>query len=191
MFGNIPSPPENQQGYVYLVNLPILQIQRPGHPRNKFKESPRHAATVEARAPETVHPKPGPRRGNVRRRTLETKTTGVKERKRKVRVASRRPNSSEGSKLLPGTCRASPGVKATARFRRTVDFNGKRGWEITLISEIRAELEGVIWIGEGTERTVIVHSEQCGVLLRGSALETWLEGKQRKSFANGSTRVQS
>ena len=125
----------------------------------------------------------------MRRRTQKTKTTGVKERKRKVRVASPRPNSSERSILHHVTCRASPDVKATARFSRTVEFNGKRGWEITLISEIRAELEGVVWIGEGTERTVIVHSEKCGVLLRGSALETWLEGKQLKSFANGSTRV--
>ena len=34
-----------------------------------------------------------------------------------------------------------------ASLRRAVEFTVKRGWEITLISEIRAELEGVIYLG--------------------------------------------
>ena len=50
-----------------------------------------------------------------------------------------------------------------------------------LLSEVWAEGEGVVWMGEEEERVAIVFGEKAGVLLRGEILKAWCsEGMQKK-----------
>ena len=109
-----------------------------GLPWEILKESPRHAATVVARALETVHPSPGPRRGNVRTQKIKNQR---RERKKAERV-NRQPKSKQFRKIKITSCNLH-GISVCqsnrARLRRIVEVIRKRGWEILLISEIRAE----------------------------------------------------
>ena len=60
-----------------------------------------------------------------------------------------------------------------------------------LLSEIKAETSGTMWLGAGEGLTAIVFAEKVGVLLRGWLLREWLEGGQlvRKSSRNISIRI--
>ena len=58
----------------------------------------------------------------------------------------------------------------------------RKGWEMVLLTELRADEEGVVWLGEDKERVVLIHGKKAGVMLRGEALEKWVEGGQQKWF---------
>ena len=47
---------------------------------------------------------------------------------------------------------------------------------MVLLTELRADEEGVVWLGEDEERVVLIHGKKAGVMLRGEALEKWVEG---------------
>ena len=55
-------------------------------------------------------------------------------------------------------------------------------WEMVLLTELRADEEGVVWLGEDEERVVLIHGKKAGVMLRGEELEKWVEGGQQKWF---------
>ena len=54
--------------------------------------------------------------------------------------------------------------------------------EMVLLTELRADEEGVVWLGEDEERVVLIHGKKAGVMLRGEALEKRVEGGQQKWF---------
>ena len=49
-----------------------------------------------------------------------------------------------------------------------------------LVSELRADQEGVIWLGEDREQIAVVHGRKAGIILRGEALEEWKREGQKK-----------
>ena len=51
-------------------------------------------------------------------------------------------------------------------------------WEMVLW----ADEEGVVWLWEDEERVVLIHGKKAGVMLRGEALEKWVEWGQQKWF---------
>ena len=66
------------------------------------------------------------------------------------------------------------------RLRRILDEIGRQGWEIVLMTEIRADEKGVVWLGGDEERVAVIHSERAAIVLRGQALEEWIGEGQRK-----------
>ena len=54
------------------------------------------------------------------------------------------------------------------------------GWEIVCLTELRAESSGVLWLGEGNDGFVIVHSQRVAVVMRGEALRLWRDEGQQK-----------
>ena len=66
------------------------------------------------------------------------------------------------------------------KARSVAEYARKCGWDVVLLSEVWAEGEGVVWMGEEEERVAIVHSEKAGVLLRGDALKWWCEEGMKK-----------
>ena len=44
-----------------------------------------------------------------------------------------------------------------------------------LVSELRSEDEGVIWLGEREEQMAIIHSKRAGIILQGRSLQKWRE----------------
>ena len=129
MFGNIPLHPEDQQGYVDLViSLILYQTKTRTSPRDKFKESLRHAATIVARALETLHKNPGPPRGNVGKRTQERKNQSRKTKKAKAKRAKRKPKSKQNRKIkiTPWNLQHTMRQSNRSRRHRTVEFNGEK-----------------------------------------------------------------
>ena len=59
-----------------------------------------------------------------------------------------------------------------------------------MISEIRSEQEGIIWLGDKPNQAVVIHSQKCGVFLLGDLLEEWIASGQQKSFSERVTAVQ-
>ena len=70
-----------------------------------------------------------------------------------------------------------------SKLRRVCERAGREGWEVVLLSEVKAVEDGVVWLGEGENRVAIVHSRRAGVLLRGGALNAWVREGQRMWFA--------
>ena len=66
------------------------------------------------------------------------------------------------------------------RLRRILDEIGRQGWEIVLMTEIRADEKGVVWLGGDEERVAVIHSERAAIVLRRQALEEWIGEGQRK-----------
>ena len=46
------------------------------------------------------------------------------------------------------------------RMRRVVDRIVREGWEIVCLTELRAEGEGIVWLGEDECRVVVVHGRK-------------------------------
>ena len=67
-----------------------------------------------------------------------------------------------------------------ARMRKVAEKIVREEWEIVCLTEIRAECEGVVWLGEDECRVVLIHGKRSGVMLRGIAMEIWVEEGQRK-----------
>jgi len=75
------------------------------------------------------------------------------------------------------------------RLRRVVEKIVMKGWEIVLLSEISADDEGVLWLGEEEERVVVVHAKKSAMVLRGEALEVWVRDGQKRWFDERVTAV--
>ena len=57
--------------------------------------------------------------------------------------------------------------------------------EMVLLTELRADEEGVVWLGEDEERVVLIHGRKAGVMLRGEALEKWVKRGSRSGLGRG------
>ena len=68
------------------------------------------------------------------------------------------------------------------RLRSVAERVRQEGWEMLLLTELRANEEGVVWLREDEKRVVLIHGKKAGVMLRGEALEKWVEGGQEKWF---------
>ena len=75
------------------------------------------------------------------------------------------------------------------RMRRVVDRIAREGWEVACLTELRADGEGVVWMGEDECKVAVVHGRKSGVLLRGGALEAWIREGQSKWVSERVTAV--
>ena len=65
------------------------------------------------------------------------------------------------------------------RLRNVIGYIRQQRWQVTLITELRAENEGTIWMGEEDEEVAIIHSKRSGIILMGELLRCWIkEGKK-------------
>ena len=65
------------------------------------------------------------------------------------------------------------------RLRRVCERIEREGWEIVLVQEISAVGNGIVWLGEGENRVVVIHSLRAGIILRGSSLDRWIREGQK------------
>ena len=63
-------------------------------------------------------------------------------------------------------------MKLVATFAET------SGWDVVLLSEVRADGKGIVWLGQVENLKAIVHLERA----QGEALKRWCEGGQRKKW---------
>ena len=67
-------------------------------------------------------------------------------------------------------------MRGKRKARAVAEFARKEGWDVVLLSELWAERDGVVWMGDDEHRVVFVHSRRAGVLLRGELMKAWIEG---------------
>ena len=193
---------EKSERTTHTTSQECMERQRTSHPAqlpNKHTgEGPpgpvnagrrRQTSLVEKQL-ETIHPNPGPtRRGKTKR------STQGKVERNKRRMAKRRGRRRATEKpIVPIVTWNLQGIsmreRNRARLKNTIGYIAKQGWEITMLSEIRADRMGVIWMGAGEETTAVIHSLRCGVILRGSALDEWNRGKQQMDFRERAVSIQ-
>ena len=149
------------------------------------------AALIKARLVTSVHPNPGPgvrrgRRGRDegnRRSRRERRNQRRRERARARRAGGvRLGGGKEGEREIVTWNVQGMSVRENNRnrMRRVVDRVTREGWEVVCMTELRAEGEGVVWLGEDECRVAVVHGRKSGVLLRGGALEAWINEGQNK-----------
>ena len=68
-------------------------------------------------------------------------------------------------------------------------FAGDAGWDAVLLSEVRADGEVVVWLGQDAGLVAIVQSEKAGIMLRGKLLKRWCEGGQKKKLSRRTVSV--
>ena len=141
-----------------------------------------------------IHPHPGPTRRGFRSRGEG------RRRRNEARRERRRRGGRRGEHLGVGTGVGILGLMALLlvvtwnvrrlsvretnrrRLRSVAERVRQERWEMVLLTELRADEEGVVWLGEDEERVVLIHGKKAGVMLRGEALEKWVEGGQQKWF---------
>ena len=137
---------------------------------------------------QSIHPNPGPR----------DKSDEGKRRRRERRKAARGRKSEDRAQLKRDEAagrRKEELVVVTwnvlgmslrglwkMKVKSVAKFAGDAGWDAVLLSELRADGEGVVWMGQDAGLVAIVHGEKAGILLRGELLKRWCEGGQKKKL---------
>lgn len=182
-----------RQQWGMVIAKPYLTIKR--HRRRPIQadilsEEERSVLNYILRRLETIHPNPGPGRDKTeegKKRRRERRYARRKEKRRERESNTQRP----ANIMTWNVQRMSLGTVNKRKARNVTEIAQKNGWDAVLLSEIRAEREGVEWIGEGDNLTAIVHSKKAGILLRGQMLKGWTQGGQRKLISDRHVSVKT
>ena len=138
-----------------------------------------HVEAVVAIRLRSIHPNPGPggrdksERGRAERMARKRAT---RESKRQARTGQEQGGGKEEINVVAWNVqRMSLTDRRREKARGVVEYARRCRWDAVLLSEVRAERGGVVWMGDEEERVVIVHSEKAGVLLRGELVRRWCE----------------
>ena len=133
-----------------------------------------------------VHPNPGPHRHDKEARKENRKRNRRQKREVEIQQIARKTDM----KIVTWNVqRMSLGTRNKRKAGQVAEVARKEEWEVILLSEIRAESEGVEWIGTGDEIIAIIHSQKAGILLRGEMLQKWRDEKQRKLFSERTVSI--
>ena len=80
------------------------------------------------------------------------------------------------------------GMSLRGRWKRkaklVVNMAKEQEWDAVMLTEISAEGNGVVWLGQDEELAALIHSEKAAILLRGELLKRWCEGGQKKKLSS-------
>ena len=135
---------------------------------------------------QSIHPNPGPRDKTQEGRNQRRQRRYEKRKEKRGRRQEERRQEEEGRRKdeLRVVAWNVQGMSLEGwwkrRTRRVARKAVEEKWDAVLLSEVRAERSGVLWLGQGEEQVVVVHGEKAAILLRGELLKRWCEGGQRK-----------
>ena len=157
-------------------------------------EEKRRASEIRWRL-QSIHPNPGPRdKSDEAKRLRREKRKDARIRKRERRSLQREEEASGRKKeeMVVVTWNVQ-WMSLRGMWKRKAKSVAKmaheRKWDVVLLSEVRADGEGVMWMGQDEELVTVVHSEKAAVLLRGESLKRWCEGGQKKKMSRRSVAV--
>ena len=137
----------------------------------------------------SIHPNPGPQ-SEGRRSARRERRRMRRARRREERERRREEERAGGVRVKEQLVVVTWNVQSMSmeslrrrKLRMVVSYAEKSGWDVVLLSEVRASGSGVVWLGQDERLVVIVHSERAGVMMRGEALKRWCEGGQRKRWS--------
>ena len=149
---------------------------------------------------QTIHPNPGPRQrtGRVdeakklRREKRKVRRKRNSDRKKERKRQERLGKVKEELRVVTWNVQ---GMSLRGRWKRkvktVVNIAKEQEWDAVMLTEINADGDGVVWLGQDEELAAIVHSEKAAILLRGELLKRWCEGGQKKKLSGrvGSVKV--
>ena len=150
----------------------------------------------------TIHPNPGPHsrdkteEGKERRR--ERRYEKRKEKRKQKKEAKEKQDEEKKKReekhiriATWNVQRMSLGTRNRRKAKSVATYASKQGWDATLLTEVRAEGNGKIWMGEEDERVVIVYAQRAAIMLRGRILDAWIEEGQLVKYSNRSIAVKA
>ena len=138
----------------------------------------------------TIHPNPGPRDKTEegKRRRRERRYERRKE-KKLVKEQERRRRENIVNITTWNVQKMSLGGRNLRKAKDIAKYAKKQKWEAVLLSEVRANGRGTIWLGEGENQTVIAYSEKAAILLSGRFLEEWCQEGQLTKYSERSIAI--
>ena len=144
---------------------------------------------------QSIHPNPGPRdKSDEGKRRRRERRKAARDRKREARVQLRRDEAAGRRKeeLVVVTWNVQ-GMSLRGMWKRkaksVAKFAGDAGWDAVLLSEVRADGEGVVWMGQDAGLVAIIHGARAAVMLRGELLKRWCEDGQKKKVSGRTVSV--
>ena len=141
----------------------------------------------------TIHPNPGPGRNKTEEGKKRRREGRYQRRKEKREAKLRREERREGKKkkiysiVTWNVQRMSLRDYHKRKAKIVAEYVRKQNWDAVLLSELKADRPGVVWLGEGD--IAIIHSERAGIMLRGELLEGWNKEGKRKKISERSVSV--
>ena len=160
-----------------------------------FRFSRRARAAIVALRLVTIHPNPGPtsrdKTEEGKRKRRERRYGRRKEKAETKKEQARRANEEvkELTVVTWNVQRMSLGSRRKVKARKVAEYARRSGWDVVLLSEVRGEGSGVVWMGEEEERVVFVHSERAAVMLRGEVMKAWCEEGMTKKMSKRTVSV--
>ena len=137
---------------------------------------------------QSIHPNPGPRdKSDEGKRRRRERRKAARERKREVRSQQRRDEAAGRQKpeLVVVTWNVQ-GMSLRGLWKRkaklVAQMAKEQGWDAVLLTEIKADGVGVVWMGQDEELAAIIHAEKAAILLRGELLKRWCDEGQKKKM---------
>ena len=129
---------------------------------------------------QTIHPNPGP---HTRDKTEEGKRKRREKRKEK-REEKRRLRQKEDIFLNIITWngqRLSMSQRNRRKLKSIAELANKNKWDAVLLSEVNANGQGIVWLGEDENLVAVTYTNKAAILLRGKLLKAWTdEGQETK-----------
>ena len=128
----------------------------------------------------TIEKNPGPRdmTEEGKRRRLDKR----KEKRQQKREKKRIEKYNNLRIVTWNVQRMSVGTNNKRKLRSVISYAEKNKWDVVLLSEIRADSNGVVWLGENDNLVAVIHSEKAGIMLRGELLRAWCENGQISEY---------
>ena len=135
----------------------------------------------------TIETNSRPRRGWRGRNKTDEKRERRREKRKERRTTRGRKEEMKKEEMKIVTWNLQSNRR---RLRRVIGYMEKRGWQVVLMTEIKAETQGILWLVEQENQVAIVHGKMMAVALRGAALRGWTEGGQIRRFAKRTATVE-
>ena len=74
----------------------------------------------------------------------------------------------------------SMGTHNRRKLKAVIEIAKKNKWDVVLLSEIRADSCGVLYLGQDEDLIALIHSERAGIMLRGHLVSNWLDQQENK-----------
>ena len=141
---------------------------------------------------QTIHPNPGPRNrqgrsDEDRRKRREKRKERRKRNSDRKKERKRQERSGKVKEELRVVTWNVQGMSLRGMWKRKAKTVARMAmeqeWDAVMLTEIRADDEGVVWLGQDEELAALVHSEKAAILLRGELLKRWCEGGQKKKLS--------
>ena len=139
----------------------------------------------------TIHPNPGPGRHDKseegkqarreRRKNKRKEKRDERQKKKEEHILEKEKTVNIVTWNVQGM---SLGTNNKRKLKSVAEYTRRNNWDAVLLTEVRAQGNGTVWLGEEEDLTAVCYTERAAILLRGHLLKSWCsEGQRHKVSA--------